>query len=195
MTSTVLQYPSGEELRRRKSLSSRPTGTVVTTGTGLDERDEPMITLSGSPPTLPIEIDKLYPAEDATKPELIKALQLLAQSISALESAREKMFQHELIASDRETGKFEVLLPELFQCRKIGDGFGALINAIETAFVNQRGKPLAEKQLSALWRIVKELRAHPFITTDIAADRAEELARTGLLVDPTIIGDAFDVER
>lgn len=195
MTNTVLKYPGPEELRRRKAVSPRPTGTVVNTSTGIDEIDQPSVRMSsGAEITVAIEIDKLYPAQEATRPELIKALQFLAQATSALESARQRIVQNDLIGSDREMGKFQVLLPELFQCRQIGDGFGALINAIETAFINQRGKPLTGEQVSAVWRMIKELRAHPFITTDTAADRVEELAETGLLVDPAILGDAFDAE-
>lgn len=196
MTETVIRFPTRAETAHLRVGGSGPTGSFVSGGgsTAVDVQEKLPAVISGNVLAKPIEIDKLYPASEAARPDLVKALQFLADGIRLLEVGRSKMMQKDLIGSDVEIGKFQLLLPELFALRKIGDGFGAVINAIEIAFVNQRGKPLTEKQILLLWRTAKELRAHPFINTDDAVDFAEHLEACGLLVDPVTIGDLFDAE-
>jgi len=196
MTETVIKFPTGAEAARLRVGGTTPTGSFVSgTSTVVDVHERAPEVVSGSAVAKPIEIDKLYPASEATRPDLVKALNVLAEGVRFLEAGRNKSRQNDPIGADVEIGKFQLLLADLFSLRKIGDGFGAVVNAIEIAFVNQHGKPLAEKQISTLWRTVKELRAHPFINTDDAVDFVDELATCGLLVDAVTIGDLFNAEE
>jgi hypothetical protein len=102
------------------------------------------------------------------------------------------MMNHDLLESDHLVHEVHTLLPQLFRCRSIGDGFGAIINAIEIAFVNRRGEPLNEKQIVTLLRVLKELRGKPFIRFESALRPIEELTRVGFEVDPPILSELLD---
>jgi hypothetical protein len=138
---------------------------------------------------LPIEIDKLYPADVDSKVDVIPALGLLAEAIDLLEKARLAVRDKELIAADRYSQRFQVLLPDLFMRRKIGDGYAAIINSLHFAFVNQRGRPLSFEQLTTVWRVMKELRNGPFVPFEQALKSVGELEDCHLQVDPPILSE------
>lgn len=141
---------------------------------------------------LPIEIDKLYPADKDSKSDVIAALPLLAEAIGLLEKARAAARNKEAIAADRYSQRFQVLLPDLFMRRKIGDGYGAIINSLHFAFVNQHGTPLTFEQLTTVWRVVKELRSAPFIPFDQALKSVGELEDCRLQVDPPVLSELIE---
>lgn len=141
---------------------------------------------------LPIEIDKLYPAEKNSKADVIAALGLLAEAIGLLEKARAASRSKDAMESDRHSQRFQVLLPDLFRRRKIGDGYGAIINSLHLAFVNQRGKPLSFEQLTTVWRVVRELRNAPFVPFEQALRSVEELEDCHLQVYPTTISELVE---
>lgn len=138
---------------------------------------------------LPIEIDKLYPAEEDSKEDVIAALGLLAEAISTLEKARTAAHNKAPMEADRYLLRFQVLLPELFRRRSIGDGYGAIINSLHFTFINQHGKPLSFEQLTTVWRIVKELRNGPFVPFEQALRSIAELEDCDLQVYPSTISE------
>ena len=140
----------------------------------------------------PIPIDLLYPATDSNRRDLIEALRLLPQAVSALENARDALASGDVLQSDHHVHAVQVLLPGLFRCRTIGDGFASIVNALEIAFVNQRGEPLVGNQIVTALRILKDLRSHPFVPFDAAQQSIEELEKVGLRVDPSILGEFID---
>jgi hypothetical protein len=148
--------------------------------------------VSGSAAIAPIEIDKLYPADKNSASDLIAALGLLAEAISLLEKARSAAREKEVIAADRYSQRFQVLLPQLFIRRKIGDGYGVVINSLHFAFINQRGKPISFEQLTTVWRVVKELRNAPFIPFEQALKYVGELEDCQLQVDPPILSELIE---
>ena len=117
----------------------------------------------------------------------------------SLESARVASQQKDWITADRYTQRFQASLPNLFTPRRIGDGYGVIINSIHIAFVNRRGKPLNFDQLTAIWRVLKELRNAPFIQFEPALDYVEELETCGLEVDPInlseLVGDTGEEDE
>lgn len=141
---------------------------------------------------LPIEIDKLYPADKDSKADVIAALGLLAEAIGLLEKARAAARNKEAIEADRYSQRFQVLLPDLFRRRKIGDGYGAIINSLHFAFINQRGKPLTLDQLTTVWRVVKELRNGPFVPFEQALRSVAELEDCHLQVYPATISELIE---
>src|ERR1700722_14145406 len=88
--------------------------------------------------TVVIEIDKLYPADKSNVLDVIAALPLLADAIGLLEKARTAM-RTDPTTSDQYWQRFQVLLPNLFKHRKIGDGYGVVINALHFACINLHG--------------------------------------------------------
>jgi hypothetical protein len=148
----------------------------------------------GSTALAPIPIDVLYPATENNRRDLIQALRLLQQAGAALERARDALRSDDVMQSDHYVNSVQQLLPELFRCRTIGDGFAGIINALEIAFVNQAGEPFAEKQIVATLRSLKELRSRPFIPFESAQHTIEELENAGLRVDPATLGDFLDAE-
>lgn len=147
--------------------------------------------VSGSAAFMPIEIDKLYPADRDYMPDLIAALALLAESIEWLEKARAAR-KKEATTADRCWQRFQSLLPGLFTHRKIGDGFGALINAIHFASVNQHGMPLSFEQLTTVWRVIKALRSAPVISFELAIKYVQELEDCGLKIYPETISELIE---
>ncbi|MBZ5503365.1 MAG: hypothetical protein LAN59_14230 [Acidobacteriia bacterium] len=111
-----------------------------------------------------------------------------------MEHARDALRSNDLIRSDHHVHSIQLLLPQLFRCRAIGDGFAAVVNALEIAFVNQGGQPLTEKQIVTVLRTLKELRSRPFVPFDLAQQSIEELEKVGLGVDPVTLGELFDAE-
>lgn len=158
-----------------------------------NQKELPTYRVDGSTVLAPIPIDTLYSAveTEGTKPsDLFKALQLLADAISSVTTARDLLRQNDLLESDKYIQGLQGTLPELFRCRNIGDGFGAIVNAIEISFVNQNGKPFEEKQINLLLRILKQLRSAPFISFDSAQNLITELESLGFDVYPATL-DAF----
>jgi hypothetical protein len=139
-----------------------------------------------------IEIDKLYPAEENSKSEIIGALGLLADAISLLEKARISANEKRFVDSDRYTQRFQTLLPSLFARRKVGDGFGTTINSLHFAMINQHGKPLSFEQLTTVWRVLKELRNAPFISLDQSIKWVEDFEECELKVDPPVLADLIE---
>jgi hypothetical protein len=192
MSTPVL--PFREILERKRVAVDRETSTAPSPREALsfEETGFHAVRTMGTGALAPIPIDTLYPATENNRHDLIRALQLLPQAIRALEGARDTIRSGDLLQSDQHVHAVQVLLPELFRCRTIGDGFAATINALEIALVNQHGEPLTEKEIGSSLRALKELRSHPFLSFDNAQQLIEELEKTGLLVDPASLGDLLD---
>jgi hypothetical protein len=120
---------------------------------------------------------------------VVAALSLLADSIEVLGEARIADQKKDVVTADRYVERFQANLPGLFALRKIGDGYGVIVNSLHFAFISQRGKPLSFEQLTTVWRVVRELRNAPFVLFERALDYVEELEKCGLKVDPPIISE------
>lgn len=136
-----------------------------------------------------IEIDRLYEAVPGTTSQLLRALELLKEASDHLAAAQKSV---DPIETDLSVQRAQVLLPKLFACRSVGDGFGVVINALYFAFANLRGTPLTSDQLNVVWRVLKELRARPVMSLEQGIQRVEELEARGLDVDPPHIGDLLE---
>jgi hypothetical protein len=135
-------------------------------------------------PASQVPIDALYP--EAQEDDIGKALKLLAEGIDVFEKARN---EQDIIGSDRQVIRFQAILPRLFSCRSIGDGFAVIINSLHFAFVNQRGKPLSNDQITTIWRVLKALRLRPFVAFEQAMEQVEEIEKADLQVDPPILSE------
>jgi hypothetical protein len=139
-----------------------------------------------------IEIDKLYSAPRELQSRLVAALGLLADSINFLALARLATQKGRALEADRYAQRFEATLPALFRCRKIGDGYAVVINALHFSSINKHGQPLSLEQLTTVWRVLKELRNKPFVEFEQALEYVEELEACGLQVDPPIVSELLE---
>lgn len=143
---------------------------------------EPSISTSGEhTPKGYIPTEDLYPVRDRFNSALSSAFQLLRESLDHInESVR--MLDEDLMSSDDALQKFQALLPELFCCRDLGDGFGAIISSIYHAINNMTGTPLNESQLIAIRNILKRIHSEPFIGYEEAVEEIMLLESAGFEV-------------
>lgn len=130
-----------------------------------------------------IAIDELYSDVVVIRPELSAALTLLARGIQDLEIAVRDV-ESNAIAADDAVQRFEGLLPDLFNCRSLGDGFGAILSGIINGLRNRKGEFLSQSQIVALLDIVVRLRTEPFIGYNDAVDEIIQMEDQGLAVEP-----------
>ncbi len=195
MTETLIEFPKREAATRQNVVQDttfRLPGTQVGPHSAAVKTGQ---AVQGSQ-ALTIEIDKLYPATEGSASDLIRALGLLADAIELLEKARAAARDKEIVTSDRYTQRFKALLPDLFGCRRVGDGYGVIINSLHFALVNQHGEPLSFEHLTTAWRVLKGLRNRPFVSFDEAMESVGELEASNLKVDPVVlpelVGDSED---
>jgi hypothetical protein len=164
------------ELGQRKA-----PGTVTAVDTPIDEivdspPDKPL-----DRPSLRLSQAELYPVRAAFSIEHITALRLLGLAIGRTKRALDALSQSDdILAADIEIQKIQVLLPELFCCRELGDGFGTIVNAFMSAFEVLQGDTLSAAQLRMLAQVFQLLREQPFLGTDEADRQIEKLESVGL---------------
>jgi hypothetical protein len=144
-----------------------------------------------------ISIDDLYTEPMATGPELGHALRGLATAKGAVQDSLDALQRGEWIASDDAMQRVQAMMPELFCCRALGDGFGAVVNALKFCFENAKGGPFSKEQVVAIGSAVERLRAEPFMAFGSAVEIITRLEDSGLNVDPpafAILTGLLDVE-
>ncbi len=128
--------------------------------------------------------DDLYPLRGKLNPILASAIRLIEEGIDNLNEAIKALSEDDLISSDDSLQKFQALLPELFCCREIGDGFGSMISSIHHAINNSTDDFLNEKQLKAIQKILRRIYSEPYISYDEAVDEIMILESEGFEVSP-----------
>ncbi len=118
---------------------------------------------------------------------LSTAIQLLEEGVQHLESAVDSFQSQDFITADDQIQHFQRLVPELFCCRTLGDGLGAVVNSLQIAFGNRKGVPLELPQIRAIKRVVERIRKEPFVTFDKAVDLVIVLEDVGLDVTPPAV--------
>lgn len=161
----------------------------VSSGTFAAPVREPLIT-SGSvpdwvpPSRAPIKTDDLYAARDAVSRELDTALRLLKEATAKAQDAVEAFERDNDIEADDALQRLQAVLPELFCCRKLGDGYAAVVNAIMCAFENLEGIPPSIDQVTQILITFRSLRETPFMGLEHATDAVGALEGVGLVVEP-----------
>jgi hypothetical protein len=136
-----------------------------------------------------IDIGRLWEAPPGTTSQMVRALELLKQAIDFLAEARKS---DNPMDSDRFVQRAQLMLPKLFTCRSIGDGFGVIVNSLHFAFVNSQGTPLTADQLNVVWRVLRELRTRPVMSLEQGIQYAEDIENSGLVVDPPELGSLLE---
>ena len=172
--------------------SDDTTGGIRTRRTELAQRRVPRGLTRGANALAPvISIDRLYDAPAGSESQMVRALELLAETIQLLDQARLEI-EGDAITSERLVQRVQTLLDHLFSYRRIGDGFGLVVNSFHFAFINLQGKPLTSEQLNTVWRVLKELRTRPALSFDQGLQYVTELEEKGFEVDPSVLGELLE---
>jgi hypothetical protein len=131
-----------------------------------------------------ISNEELYPVREQYNPALATAGQLLDEGICLVNESIKMLIDDDLISSDDSIQRFQALLPELFCCRGLGDGFGAVINSIYHSIGNMNNSPMNQTQLHAILNILKRIHTEPFIEYDEAVEEILHLETAGFEVSP-----------
>jgi hypothetical protein len=74
-------------------------------------------------------------------------------------------------------------LPELFQCRSLGQGYAGLISALFFGLRNLAGEVATREQLLAMKLAVSRLRYHPFSSLEDVVEYVIRMEDSGLVVE------------
>ncbi len=140
-----------------------------------------------------LRTEDIYAAPEALKPELSNALNLLRDSADILAEAIQSAQEHSALAADDAIERFVALLPELFCCRSIGDGFGAVVQTLHYCLYNNEGQPLPLERIKALQASVEGLRRNVFMPFDEAVDIIEALEKTDFDTEPRSLRTLTDL--
>jgi hypothetical protein len=135
-------------------------------------------------PTETIDFNDLYPFQEFSTPELSTGLKLLAEAIREIDASIEHHNAGDEIGADDAIQRLQVLLPELFCCRSIGDGYAMVINAVQAALDHSNGTPVTLPATIAVGQAFRVIRNEPFISSDAAVDLLMRLEDTGLSIEP-----------
>ena len=140
---------------------------------------------SSSPLKTRINTQDLYPASQELQPELARAFTLLDEATKKLDNSILAINDNDEITSDDCIQQLRMLLPELFCCRTLGDGFASVINAVHYSIENQEDKFFNHSELSVLKFALNRIKTEPFISFDEAVDEVILLEDKGFIVTPT----------
>jgi hypothetical protein len=130
-----------------------------------------------------ISMDKLYPYKDEISTQFALAVKLLDQALKYAEEAFEYLKVDDLLGSDDSTIKLRAILPELYCCRSIGEGYATLIVSLYHGLNNKKSS-YTEDQLLNITYSLKRLCAEPFMNLDTALDLVLQLENSHLIVEP-----------
>ena len=198
----VIEFPESYETRTSVGFGA-PTGPVeagarkppetVTLvghreGVALSERNEELRSLR-------LTQEELYPAQQAFSTEHVTALRLLGEGIGQSKRALDAIANRDVLMADVEMQKLQMLLPELFCCRALGDGFGTIVNSLMSAFEALAGNTPNIDQVRTMSRVLRLLSEKPFLSTSEADEQFEALESVGLTPYPAELIDFLSSEQ
>ncbi len=133
--------------------------------------------------------EDFYPNAEFSRPELKIAFILLDEITERLTEALHYSRDENFVGSDDCINRIVALLPELFCCRSIGDGFSSIIVAFNCSINNKNGEFLNEKELIVLLQVVKRINSEPFISFEEALNEIESIEDSGLIVGPESLSE------
>jgi hypothetical protein len=133
--------------------------------------------------TVPIE-EIYHSPELIGSPYLRNALRSILIGMESVNNALELLAAGDRVGADDAMQHYQVLLPELFACRSIGEGFGLLVSSLQNASSRLHGQPMEERQVRAVRLALIALRSEPFMTFDAAIAHVSRLEQVDLNVHP-----------
>jgi hypothetical protein len=144
-------------------------------------------------PSRTATVEDIYPRLMEEASVLRTAIALLGEAEQRADAAVAAIGDDDLVAADIELQHLQAVLPELFCCRSLGDGFGSIVNGIQIAFANQRGLLFNSEQVGAIARAVRRLQHEPFLSIDQAVDIVAALEDVDIIVEPPGLGELADL--
>lgn len=176
-TTTINQTGTGHRHRTRVVMIDRPslaqTDSVVSSTSRVSVTSGPQV-----------DIEDLYPSLEAGSPELGQALRLLRAANAHVREANSLLQGDDPNGADLAIQRLHGLLAELFNCRRLGDGFGTLINALFCSLENLNGAPMSLQQVNAVGGVLSLVRREPYIDFAAATAQVDMLEEAGLSIDP-----------
>ena len=131
-----------------------------------------------------LSVEDLYPEPTLIGQDLSTAIQLLTEAVELINNAIEHERRNEQLHADDAMQRMQMVLPELFFCRSLGDGFGAIINGLFHALKNHGGSPLTEDQMMSIRSSLMTLQNEPFLEFAVAMEQIGSLQSLGFSVVP-----------
>jgi len=185
----ITAYPNGHDSTGIPEEPARqPTPNIQIIRAGGDVPESPTLEMPGPAatevPGRPITMEELYPSIENVSPELNSAVHLLSLCLEYADQALEAHRENDLIDADDAVQRIQGILPELFCCRSLGDGFGIVINGLMCAFQNLAGVPLQREQIEKIRLTLMRLRTEPFLRAEDAVSMINALDDVELVVEP-----------
>jgi hypothetical protein len=137
------------------------------------------------------EVEDLYVGDTPTARLIGRVRQLLADAEGHLTRAQE-LLSDDVVAADDEISLLQAAMPELFCCRELSDGLGAITLGIFHGLQNRQGAPLNLDQIFAIKESVAATRSNPFLPFPEALDLIDRMVDAGVKVEPAesdVLGD------
>jgi hypothetical protein len=115
---------------------------------------------------------------------LARALPRLEIASDHLQDAISAHENGDLVGADLSVLRLNGVLAGLFLSRGLGDGFGALVNALLSSLENLNGLPMSLDQIRACKRVIGVLRGEPYIDFSSATTQMDILEDVGLSIEP-----------
>ena len=131
-----------------------------------------------------MSVDILYPQTETSSSDISSALRLLSEAITHAEKAVSCEDEQDIMGADDAITHIEIMMPELFCCRSLGDSYGLIIASVMSSLANRRGEPLTTIQVRTLWLALKALRQEPFMTYEKALDVVDSLEEVNMNIEP-----------
>lgn len=189
-------------------INGAPTGSVedgdVTqafgTGTGhltptlvfYPRIKSPVITIE-SGPLQQTTLEGLYVSASDISTSLSNAIILLKEGIDYLDTIIKSIDDEEMLGAHDTLMLFRRLLPELYCCRDLGEGFEEILRSVNMAVENIGDGNLNREQAVAIRFILRTLHREPFIKYDAALDRVIQLDQVRLVVDSPGVIEIIDL--
>ena len=183
----------GAVIQLRPTVTLDSYDTSAKTEIGIPEPAIRTTTSETDNPQGYIRTEDLYPVREKYNPALTTAYLLLDEGIDHVNESIKMLLDDNLLSSDDAIQRLQALLPELFCCRGLGDGFGTVIISIFHALKNMNGVPLNIDQLRAMLNILKRVHTELFIEYDEAIDEIMILETTGFELSPSHFKFAADL--
>jgi hypothetical protein len=125
-----------------------------------------------------VEVRDLYPDVAPSSSVLAAAIPLLDEAANRLSQAL-ALLERDPFDADDHVNAVNGLLPELFACRRLGEGFATVVNSLWIALRN-RSEPVNREQMVALLQAINALRSEPFLEFEKSLDFSDRLLAVGL---------------
>lgn len=171
----------------KKSTRREGTDEGVSVARDADFADRIKLTGSDAKGFTYISSSDLYSDAEVASFEVTQAMSLLREGAQCLDDAENALYIGAVLESDMAVERFFALLPELFCCRGIGDGYAAVVQAMHYSLYNNKGMPIDLARIRALKGCVRSLLSGVFVAFDRALNFIHSLESAGFNVEPDIL--------